>query len=203
MLCCGIKMRCCVGVMLILMQNGSLVAMQQTQPIKAKVLIYLDIAAWADSLDKSLKEKKWFKTRSLIEFLDSVVNPISLARVVSEQGETLLMMAAYFDTVPTIQRILRYIRPNDLINYVNARDKNGYTALDYAALLHRMKTIEALRPYASQETMAHVEKVLHETDSSAALLCLDSGALMCLSGQKGISHKDPSDDDDEKIEKIK
>ena len=176
---------------------------QASKPIKAKVLIYLDIAAWFDSMCKALKEDSWFKARSLIEFLDSTVNPVSLAHIVSDQGETLLMMAASYDTVPTVKRILRYIRQKDLIDYINMRDKNGCTALDYAAFHHRMKTIEALRPYATQETMAQVEKVLRDANPHAALRHLESGALMFLSGKKGISHQDPSDEDDEKIEKIK
>lgn len=181
----------------------NLAAMKDTSGrVKANVLIYLDVAAWFDSMCKALKENNWYKARSLIEFLDLTVNPVSLARIVSGQGETLLMLAAYFDTVPTVERILHYIRPKDLINYVNVRDKNGCTALDYAAFHHRMKIIEALRPYATKETMEQVEKVLHAVSPHAELRHLENGILMRLSGKNGVSHHDPSDDD-EKNEKIK
>jgi hypothetical protein len=192
-----------LGIMFVL-QMCALVAMSKTyKPVEEKVLIDLDVAAWFDYMRKAFKEKNWFKVRRLIEFLDSTVNPVSLAHIISGKGETLLMIAAYCDTVPTVKRVLRYIWPKDFIDYVNAHDKNGYTALDYAAFHHRMKTIEALRPYATQETMEQVEKILHDANPHTALRRLECGALMFLSGKNGISHQDPSDEDDEKIESIK
>ncbi|MFA5306419.1 MAG: ankyrin repeat domain-containing protein [Candidatus Babeliales bacterium] len=204
MLLHGNKKKYFLGAALFSILMGKLVAINEApEPIKAKILIYLDVAAWSDCMNQSLKEKNWRKTRSLIEFLDSAVNPPSLSQFFSEQQATLLMMAAQFDTVPTVRRILRYIRPADRVTYINARDRDGHTALDYAAFSHHMKIIEALRSDASEKTMKQVEGILRKVYPCEVLRRLKSGALMCLSDEKGSSHQDPSDEDDEKGGKIK